>query len=83
MLGFEERLEEVIVRALEASDAGFGLNHELAAFILVRVVVTVVQSVVVDRPKLNTPELVDELTRLVVGYVGLEAERPRVPGRVH
>jgi len=77
MLGFEERLEEVIVRALQASDAGMGLNHELAAFILVRVVLAVVQSVVVDRPKLNTPELVDELTRLVVGYVGLGSERSR------
>ncbi len=75
MLGFEEQLEEVIVRALAASDVGRELNHELAAFILVRVVVTVVQSVVVDRPKLNTPELVDELTRLVVGYVGLEPEK--------
>lgn len=74
MLGFEERLEEVIVRALEASDAGVGLNHELAAFILVRVVLAIVQSVVVDRPRLNTPELVDELTRLVVGYVGLGSE---------
>jgi len=79
MLGFEERLEEVIGRALEASDAGTGLNHELAAFILVRVVVTVVQSVVVDRPKLNTPELVDELTRLVVGYVGLGLESGPTP----
>jgi len=75
MLGFEERLEAIIVRALEASDAGGGLDHELAAFILVRVVLAVVQSVVVDRPKLNTPELVDELTRMVVGYVGLGFER--------
>ncbi len=77
MLGFEERLENVIVRALEASDAGVGLDHELASFILVRVVLGVVQSVVVDRPKLNTPELVEELTRLVVGYVGLGFERRR------
>lgn len=71
MLGFEERLEEVIVRALRASDAGIGLDHELAAFLLVRVVLSVVQSVVVDRPTLNGAALVDELTRLVVGYVGL------------
>ena len=79
MLGFEERLEEVIIRALRASDAGLGLDHELAAFILVRVVLAVVQSVVVDRPKLNTPALVEELTRLVVGYVGLGSGAERSP----
>lgn len=69
MLGFEERLEAVIGSALRASRVE--LDNELASFILVRVVLAVVQSVVVDRPKLNTPELVDELTRLVVGYVGM------------
>lgn len=73
ILGFEERLEEIIVAALRASGAA-DLDHELAAFIVVRVVLAVVQSVVVDRPKLNTPELVDELTRLVVGYVGVGVE---------
>jgi AcrR family transcriptional regulator len=92
MIGFEERLEEVIIEALRASEAGVETErlsagassrqrlpsitalqerYELAAFILVRVVLAVVQSVVVDRPKLNTPALVEELTRLVVGYVGL------------
>ncbi|MBX3264109.1 MAG: TetR/AcrR family transcriptional regulator [Labilithrix sp.] len=75
MLGFEERLEAVIVDALRASRAE--VDHELAAFVLVRVALAVVQSVVVDRPKLNTPELVDELTRLVVGYVGFDAAAPR------
>jgi hypothetical protein len=38
---------------------------------MAKVALSVVQSAVVDRPKLNTPELVDELTRLIVGYVGL------------
>lgn len=71
ILGFEERLEEVIVGALRSSVPEGQLDHELASFILVRVVLAVVQSVVVDRPKLNTAALVDELTRLVVGYVGL------------
>ncbi|MBX3200273.1 MAG: TetR/AcrR family transcriptional regulator [Labilithrix sp.] len=74
MLGFEERLEAVIVDALRASEAE--VDHELAAFILVRVVLAVVQSVVVDRPNHNTPELVDELTRLVAGYVGFDAVAP-------
>jgi len=80
MLGFEERLEAVIVRALAASAPEGDLDHELAAFILVRVVLSVVQSVVVERPRLNTPDLVEELTRLVVGYVGLGFDRPRRGG---
>ena len=45
-------------------------DYEIAAFLLVRVVLSVVQSAVVDRPKLNGPALADELTRLVSGYVG-------------
>ncbi|MDF2694519.1 MAG: TetR family transcriptional regulator [Labilithrix sp.] len=78
MLGFEERLEVVIVTTLRAADAGVPPErHELAAFILVRVVLAVVQSAVVDRPKLITPALVEELTRLVAGYVGLEGVRRR------
>jgi AcrR family transcriptional regulator len=68
MLGFEERLEEVLASALRAAQANVP-DHDLAAFILVRVVLSVVQSVVVDRPRYKTPALVDELTRLVVGYV--------------
>jgi AcrR family transcriptional regulator len=70
MLGFEERLEEAIVVALRKSGADeLALDLEIAAFIIVRAVLSIVQSVIVDRPKLNTPKLVDELTRLVVGYV--------------
>jgi AcrR family transcriptional regulator len=68
MLGFEERLEEVLASALRAAQASVP-DYELAAFILVRVVLSVVQSVVVDRPKYKTAALVDELTRLVVAYV--------------
>jgi AcrR family transcriptional regulator len=70
MLGFEERLEEVIRSALRNAGVLDEDHHDLVSFILVRVVLSVVQSVVVDRPKLNGPVLVDELTRLVVGYVG-------------
>jgi hypothetical protein len=75
MLGFEEKLEEIIVAALRASEAD--VDHEIAAFILVRVVLAVIQGVVVDRPTLNTPKLESELTRLVVGYLNLDLERPR------
>ena len=69
MIGFEERLEEVLAAALRGAEANVP-DYELAAFILVRVVLSVVQSAVVDRPKFKTPALVDDLTRLVVAYVG-------------
>jgi AcrR family transcriptional regulator len=70
VLGFEERLEALLVRALR--DAGVKVaDHELSAFILVRVVLGAVHSVILDRPRYKSAALVDELTRLVVGYVGL------------
>jgi len=75
MLGFEERLESVIAAAL--ANAEVVAEYDLVAFVVVRVVLSVVQSAVVDRPKLNGPELVDELTRLVVGYVGFPVEERR------
>lgn len=67
MLGFEERLEEELARALRAAEAPVD-DPELAAFVLVRVVLSVVHGVVVDRPRYKTKALVTELTRLVVGY---------------
>jgi hypothetical protein len=44
-------------------------DYDVAAFVLVRVVLAVVHAAVVDRPKYNTPALAHELTRLIVGYV--------------
>jgi AcrR family transcriptional regulator len=70
MLGFEEQLEATIANTLRATMP----EPEVAAFVLVRAVLSVVQAAVADRPKLNTPVLVDELTRLVVGYVGVVAQ---------
>lgn len=70
MLGFEEQLEATIANTLRATVP----EPEVAAFVLVRSVLSVVQAAVADRPKLNTPVLVDELTRLVVGYVGVVAQ---------
>lgn len=68
IVGFEERLEAALGEALRR--AGTELpDPELSSFLLVRVVLTAVQSVVVDRPRYKTPAFVDELTRLVVGYV--------------
>ncbi|MBS2020722.1 MAG: TetR/AcrR family transcriptional regulator [Deltaproteobacteria bacterium] len=66
--GFEEALERALAGALVAANVPVP-DRELAAFVLVRVVLGVAHAVVVDRPKYKTPELVDELTHLVVGYV--------------
>jgi AcrR family transcriptional regulator len=71
MLGFEERLEAVVANALRASEVE-GVDFDMVAFVLVRAVLAVVQSAVVDRPHMDRSALADELTRLVVGYVGLD-----------
>jgi AcrR family transcriptional regulator len=68
MLGFEERLEAVLAQALRAARIEVA-DPELASFMLVRVVLSVVQSFVVDRPRYETAALADELAHLVVGYV--------------
>jgi AcrR family transcriptional regulator len=68
--GLEDRLEEVVAVALAAAKLPLA-DPEVAAFILVRVVLAVVHGVVIDRPRFNTPQVVDELTRLVVGYLGV------------
>jgi AcrR family transcriptional regulator len=68
MLGFEERLEAVLAEGMRAAKIELH-DPELSAFLLVRVVLSVVQSAVVDRPKYKTTALADELTHLVVGYV--------------
>jgi AcrR family transcriptional regulator len=68
VVGFEERLESLLANALRAAKIDVP-DHDLCAFVLVRVVLAVVHGAVVDRPRYNTPALVDELTRLVVRYV--------------
>jgi AcrR family transcriptional regulator len=68
MLGFEERLEAVLVDALRRAEVKLE-RPELCAFLLVRVVLSIVQSVVVDRPRFEASAVVDELTHLVTAYV--------------
>jgi len=71
ILGFEERLEQLLADSLRAGgDKVRAGDYELAAFVLVRVVLAVVHAAVVDNPRYNTPKLAAELTRLVVSYVG-------------
>jgi AcrR family transcriptional regulator len=72
MMGFEERLEAVLAEAMRAAKIELR-DPDLTAFVLVRVVLSVVQGAVVDRPRYKTQALADELTHLVVGYVS----RPR------
>lgn len=75
ILGFEERLEELLAGALRAGgEKVHADDYEVAAFVLVRVVLAVIHAAVVDHPRYNTPKLAKELTRLVVNYVGGDAE---------
>lgn len=67
VLGFEEQLEASLAAALRTKT--LHPHPEVGAFILVRVMLSVVQGAVADRPQLNTPVLLDELTRLVMSYI--------------
>jgi AcrR family transcriptional regulator len=70
MLGYEERLEAIVVVALEAANPPLRLpSYEIAAFMLVRFVLSLVHAATADEPAHNTPALVDEATRLVVAYL--------------
>jgi AcrR family transcriptional regulator len=75
IMGFEERLEKLLADALRAAgDKVHADDYEVAAFVLVRVVLAVIHAAVVDHPRYNTPKLAAELTRLVVNYVGNESK---------
>jgi AcrR family transcriptional regulator len=68
--GFEDGIEKLIAGALRAYEKRIQFDdYELAAFVLVRAVLAVVQSAVTDKPRHNTPALANELTCLVVRYV--------------
>ena len=68
--GFEERVEGALAEAIRgANGAMSGRNPEMTAFVVVRALLGAVHAAVVDRPALNGPELVEELTRLVVRFL--------------
>jgi hypothetical protein len=70
MLGFEERVEGLLAEALRASPGVMSAkNPEVASFLLVRAVLGAVHAAVVDRPGVNGPELVEEITRMIVRYL--------------
>ncbi|MGO8998033.1 MAG: TetR/AcrR family transcriptional regulator [Polyangiaceae bacterium] len=67
IVGFEEKAERLLAEAIRASGGRlFERDPDTTAFVIVRAVLGIVHSAVVDRPALNGPPLVDELTRLVV-----------------
>jgi AcrR family transcriptional regulator len=74
--GFEEGIENLIANALRANAHLVAIDdYELSAFVLVRAVLAVVQSSVMDTPRHRTPALADALTRLVVRYIGRRKSR--------
>ena len=71
MIGFEDRVEAVIVEKLRSAREDIRVTDlELAAFLLVRVVMAITHAAVVDRPELaRDPRVVTETTRMIVGYL--------------
>jgi AcrR family transcriptional regulator len=70
--GFEERVEGMLADAIRAAKgAVFAGDPDVTAFVLVRAVLGAVHAAVVDRPSLNGPELVDQVTRLVVRFLAV------------
>jgi AcrR family transcriptional regulator len=70
MIGFEEKVEEIVAGALRASSGRlYDRAPDVTAFVLVRAVLGTVHSAIVDRPSVNGPALEDELTRLVVRFM--------------
>ena len=71
MIGFEERVEEVIVAKLESAREDIRVDDlKLAAFLLVRVVMAITHAAVVDRPELaSDPRVVRETTHMIVSYL--------------
>jgi AcrR family transcriptional regulator len=69
--GFEEKVEGIVADAIRAQSSGGLLKRDpdVAAFVIVRAVLGTVHSAVVDRPSLNGPALVDEVTRLVARFL--------------
>jgi AcrR family transcriptional regulator len=71
--GYEERLEAIVVETLRRVRPAPKIeDFELAAFILVRLVLALVHAAAADTPRYNTPALANELTKLVVAYLGLK-----------
>jgi AcrR family transcriptional regulator len=70
IVGFEEAIEKVLSDAIRGARGRlFERDPDMTAFVVVRAVLGTVHSAVVDRPSVNGPALVDELTRLIVRFL--------------
>lgn len=70
IIGFEEQMEHLLAEAIRSAGGNlFTKNPEMTAFVLVRAVLGTAHAAVVDRPGMNGPELVEEVTRLVVRFL--------------
>lgn len=70
--GYEERLEAIVVEALgRVSPPPQIADPDLAAFMIVRLVLALVVTANADAHRYNTEALANELTKLVVGYLGV------------
>ncbi len=69
--GYEEKLEAVIVEALKRVQPAPPIaDFDLAAFMMVRVVLALVHSANADKHRYSADALTSELTKLIVGYLG-------------
>lgn len=69
IVGFEEKVERLLADAIRQRAVVRDRDPDVTAFVLVRAVLGAVHAAVVDRPAMNGPRLVDELTRLVVRFL--------------
>ena len=70
--GYEEKLEAIVVLALGRVQPRPQVDDlELAAFVMVRLVLALVHSANADEHRYTTEALANELTKLVVGYLGV------------
>jgi AcrR family transcriptional regulator len=70
LAGYEERLEANVAKALRAAAPnGHMPNVDLSAFVIVRAVLAIVLAAIADERHYDSPELVEELTKLVVRYI--------------
>jgi AcrR family transcriptional regulator len=69
IVGFEEKVERLLADAIRERAVASERDPDITAFVLVRAVLGAVHSALVDRPAMNGPPLVDEVTRLVVRFL--------------
>ncbi len=71
LVGYEEKLEAVVVEALERVQPPPQIDDlDLAAFVIVRIVLALVHSANADKHRYSPAALTSELTKIVVGYLG-------------